>query len=249
MTLSNRKIVEEILPKTFAKVIYQGKEGAIVSAPGTKSVAMLGGADDELYARAMQSGFEVEFNEETPATVYLPFTADPDYSKVKLGHSRTCEDGDSFQDLVTAACLSSPVAALYLVRHGGLVTENYPQEAYDDPAFCESAVALYIPRIRYVPEKNLTPELYLSALYANEDLYEDLNDGHIPLAPLARPEFAKAVFAHELPGSVIETLKEVFDQHASLFVEAAKNEAWLLAVPAELQGWSPAVKAAVSKLG
>ena len=248
MKLSNRKIVEEILPTTFARVIYQGPEGVIASAPGASTAARLGGSG-YIYDYAVSGKSSLRINEDTPATVYLPFTADPEYSFVQLGHSDTCGDsGDKFQDLVTAACLSSPGAALHLLNHGGLYTENYPQEAYEDPAFCKAAVELYTPRIRYVPEKNLTPELYLSAIVGNTELYHDINDGHIPLAPLAKAEFAKAVFARELSGDVINTLKRAFDRQASLFVEAAKDEAWLRAVPAELHGWSPAVKALVSKL-
>lgn len=86
---------------------------------------------------------------------------------------------------MTAACLASCGTALYLLYHGGLQTDNYPREAYEDPAFCEAAVKVDIPRIRYVRERHLTLEIYLSAIVDNIELYHDLSDGHIPLAPLA----------------------------------------------------------------
>lgn len=250
MTLSNRKIAAEILPGTFAKVIYEGPEGVIAAAPGTATVAALGGASHYVYERAIEGEDpKARIDENSPAAVYLPYTNDPEYSKVELGHKYCCDNGKGIEDLVAAACRSSAEAALFLVKHGGLITECYPKEAYDDPAFCEASVALYIPRIAHVPEKNLTPELYLMAIRDNDELYHDFNDGHIPLAPLARADFAKAVFAAKLPDDVIETLSEIFDKNASLFLEAAQDKAWVDAVPAELHGWSTAVKAAVNKLG
>ncbi len=144
MTLFNRKIVEEILPGTFAKVIYQGPEGVIAAAPGVSTVAALGGKGHHVYQRAIEGEDpKAKIDENAPAAVYLPYTDDPEYSMVELGHKYCCDNGHGIEDLVAAACRSSTETALFLVKHGGLITECYPKEAYDDPAFCKASVALH----------------------------------------------------------------------------------------------------------
>lgn len=248
MPLSNRKIVEEILPNSFARVIYQGREGVIASAPAMNSVETFDDTNRYIDARVISPDSNAEFSEDGPTTIYLPFKDDPEYSLVKLYDSGNCESGDKFQDLVTAACLSSPATAMYLLEHGGLLTENYPKGAYDDPAFCKCAVQIYGPRIQCVPLKNLTAELYMQAFSEGEE-FNDLEEGNIPVLPLANPKLARELFSHELSGDAMEGLKEAFARHAPVFAEAARTTDWAEVVPAELWESTTAIRAAVRKLG